>query len=39
LATGFAVGTLLGVHPDGSEPAEVSNVLTGALAGQPEFVV
>ncbi|HEY2298573.1 MAG TPA: hypothetical protein VGH43_12645 [Jatrophihabitans sp.] len=39
LATGFVIGTLLGVPPNGSEPAEVTNVLTGALAGQPEFVV
>jgi pimeloyl-ACP methyl ester carboxylesterase len=39
LATGFVVGTLLGVHPNGSEPAEVTNVLTGALAGEPQFVV
>jgi pimeloyl-ACP methyl ester carboxylesterase len=39
LATGFVLGTILGRQPDGSEPAEITKVLTGALAGRPEFVV
>ena len=39
LATGFVLGTILGRQPDGSEAVDVAKILTGALAGQPEFVV
>ena len=37
--TGFVLGTILGRQPDGSEPTQIAKVLTGALAGRPEFVV
>jgi pimeloyl-ACP methyl ester carboxylesterase len=39
LAAGFVAGTVLGLDPDESDGVDITNVLAGALAGQPEFVV